>query len=185
MPTMRVGAPSIGTTRPMTDSSPPNAVRQSSLERTATSSAPGSGVLARELPASDRRDSKRRHQLGCDDGGVDSAWLVRRAEVHRAGPVAPDSLKRSVALRKLHELRRRDPELVEAQTRKLAGNVDEALRRRVWQRLEDDTVDYAEDSSVGANSKSKGQYRDRGITGALSKTAKGVDEIVAHSLTLS
>ena len=42
MPTMRVGAPSIGTTRPMTDSSPPNAVRQSSLDRTATSSAPGS-----------------------------------------------------------------------------------------------------------------------------------------------
>ena len=42
MPTMRVGAPSIGTVRPTTDSSPPNALRQNSLDRTATSSAPGS-----------------------------------------------------------------------------------------------------------------------------------------------
>ena len=42
MPTMRVGVPSMGITRPMTDSSPPNAARQTSLDSTATSSAPGS-----------------------------------------------------------------------------------------------------------------------------------------------
>ena len=42
MPTIRAGAPSIGTVRPTIDSSPPNALRHNSLESTATSSAPGS-----------------------------------------------------------------------------------------------------------------------------------------------
>ena len=42
IPTIRVETPSIGMTRPTTDSSPPNADCQTSLERMATSSAPGS-----------------------------------------------------------------------------------------------------------------------------------------------
>ncbi len=42
MPTICVGTPSMGTTRPTIVSSPANVVRQMSLERIATSAAPGS-----------------------------------------------------------------------------------------------------------------------------------------------
>ena len=115
MPTMRVGAPSIGTARPTIDSSAPNALRQISLDRTATSSAPGSVSSRVNCRPRMRRDAEHRHQLGGDDRRVDPPRLIRRSEVDRARAVRADLLERSVALGELDELRRRDPELVEAE----------------------------------------------------------------------
>ena len=125
MPTIRVGAPSIGMTRPTTDSSPPNADCQTSLERMATSSAPGSVSARVNSRPRSGCDAEHRHQLRGDERRIDAARLIRRAQVDGAGPIAADLLERAVPLAELDELRHRDPELVEAQRRELAGDEEQ------------------------------------------------------------
>ena len=85
MPTIRVGTPSIGMTRPTTVSSPPNAARQTSLEMIADVLGAGQRVGAREQAAAQRRTPSTGISSERDDRGVDAARLIRRAEVDRAG----------------------------------------------------------------------------------------------------
>ncbi len=145
----------------------------------------GQRVLSCELASANRRDTEDRHQLRGDDGGIHTARLIRRSKVDRSRSVGADLLKRSVALGELDELRRRNPELVEAKRGELARDEDQALGRRVRQRLEDDAVDDAEDRGVGANPERQRQNRHGGVARALAQAAKGIHEILAHRNSLS
>ena len=72
-------------------------------------------VRACELAAPHRLHPEHRHQLGGDDRRIHPAWLLRRAEIHRPGPVRADVVERPLPLAELEELRGRHPELIEAE----------------------------------------------------------------------
>ncbi len=185
MPTIRAGAPSTGTVRPTIDSSPPNALRQSSLESTCYVFGARQRVFARELPAANRRDPQGGHELGGDDGRRHAAGLVGGAYVARASAIRANLRERTIVLRELDELRCGHPELIEPELRKLARDENQPLRRRIRQRLQDDAVDDAEDGGIGANSQGQRQDRDRGITRALAQAAKRIREVLSHGSSLS
>ena len=67
MPTMRVGTPSIGMTRPSTDLVAAERASPELAREGADVFRAGQRVVARELPAAERRDAEHRHQLGRDD----------------------------------------------------------------------------------------------------------------------
>jgi hypothetical protein len=143
---------------------------------------PRKRVRAGELTTPDRRYSEHRHQLGGDDRRIHPSWLFHGAEIHRAGAVRADLVKRSLPLAELDELGGRHPELIEAEGRKLAGDEEEPFRLRIWQRLQQHAVDHAEDRAVRTNTQRERQDGDRGIRRTLPEAAEGMNQVLAEGV---
>jgi hypothetical protein len=95
-------------------------------------------------------------------------------------PVGAHVLERLISFSELDEFWSRDPELVEAEVGKLSCDKHEPCRIRIWERLEDDTMDDAEDGGIGANPERQRQYGGQRVAGVFSEMSKRVDEVLSH-----
>ena len=91
---------------------------------------------------------------------------------------APTLRERLVPLRELEVLRRRDPELIEPQRRKAAGDEHQPVRLRVSQRPEDHAVDDGEDRRVGPDAERQRQDGDEGESRRPQEVPDGVTEVL-------
>jgi hypothetical protein len=132
------------------------------------------------VAATDRGNAEDRHQLGGHERGVDAARLIGCAEVDRASPVAADVLEGLVPLAELEELRRRHPELIEAESGELARDEDQPACVRIRQRLEQDAVDDAENRGIGANPERQGQHGHERVTGMLPEMPQRVEQVLSQ-----
>ena len=103
----------------------------------------------------------------------------RSPAIRFSSPVvnAPDRGERLVQLAELEELRRRDPELVEAHGREAAGQEHQLLGLRVGQRAQQHAVDDREDRGVGADAQGQREDRDQGEPGRAQQAPGGVADI--------
>ena len=119
----------------------------------------GRRVFRLEPPASIRLDPERRHQFGRDK----RAHRTRRRrdlQICGANRVSADRGERLVVVAEFDELGRRDPELVEPQPRKLAGDVFQPVRLRIPERPQQHAVNHGEHGRIGANAQHQRQHRD-------------------------
>src|ERR1051325_6548049 len=77
----------------------------------------------------------------------------------------------------IHDLFDGERHVVEACARTLLMQDYEPIAVAVWQGLEEDSVDYAEDCGVGSYAQSESQYRDDGESRILSKHAQSVANV--------
>jgi hypothetical protein len=143
------------------------------------------GVGLAEEPAAQRRHPEHVEQLRRHDHGVHAARALRRTEIHGAGGVCADGLKRPVPLPELGPLGQRDPEAIEAQPRKRAGDELQPLRPGVRQRLEHDAVDDAEDGGVGADPERERQDGHRHVPGTPAQGPEGIPDVVRQGLHMA
>ncbi len=138
----------------------------------------GSRFLRGEMPAARRWHTQRLQQRGVHVARPHTPWPVARRQVQLPGRERPDARERAVPLRELEVLGRGNPELIESQGRKAAGDEHQPLRLGVAQRSEDHAVDDGEDRGVGADAQRERQDRDQGEPRRPQQVPDGVTEIL-------
>ena len=103
-------------------------------------------------------------------------------DAHLTHVVGADALERGVGILKLQVFRRREPELVESQRRKRAGDEHQPIRVTVLERLQHDPVDDAEYGAVGADPERQRQDGDGGESRRLPEITEGVAQVLRERL---
>src|SRR5881394_4183279 len=119
-------------------------------------------------------------QVGRDRCGLDVAWVSGARQVVALRPGGRDSgevLRQRAQVVEVWE-RHAEPHASEPGRHDL----DEPIRSGVRQRLEQHTVDRAEDGRVGADAKREREHGNGREAGALGEGADGVTEILEQSV---
>ncbi len=158
--------------RPAAERRLPQLVRQDDQRR-----AVGVGLARSEQPALGRRDPQRGQQVVADRGAAHADRALAGHQVQLAGRERAHRGERLVQLAELEELRRRDPELVEAHGREAAGQEHQLPGLRVRERAQQDAVDDREDRGVGADAQGQREDRDQGEPGGAQQAPGRVADI--------
>jgi hypothetical protein len=141
----------------------------------------GSRVGRGEKTAAQRRDAEDRHQFGRHQRGIHAARPVR-PEIHCAGAIPTDVLKRARPLLELGPFRQGHPEPIEVQLRKGGRDEFQLFGMRIRERSQQDAVDHAEDRRVRADAEREGEDAESRVARTPGQGPKGVLEVMLQRL---
>ena len=124
--------------------------------------------------------AERVEQMLVDVRGTHAQGTIAGEEIRLASRERADGRKRPVELAILHVFGRRDPELVEAERRELSGQIHQAFRLWIRERLQEHAVDDGKDRGVGANAERERQHGDGRKPWTAAQHAQPVPNIAHH-----
>ena len=130
-------------------------------------------------PSGQRLNAKGGEQSIVHGCGSNAQRPIAGREVHLAGRIRANDRERLVQLPEFEVLRRRDPELVEAERGKLRGEIHQLVGLWISERPQDHAIDDREDGGIGADAERQGQDGDERERRRAQQAADGVAKILA------
>src|SRR5205823_6166294 len=140
----------------------------------------GTVVLGSE-PSPDHGLNAERRERAFRDG--EALHLLRRSEPRDAHSVAvpyTELLKRAILVTKGEVIGGREIQILNGDPRRLLPDADQLLRIGVWQRLQQNAVDDAEDGGVGTDSNSDREYGQKSEHRRAKQSAENAPELLAE-----
>ncbi len=135
--------------------------------------------------AEERRNSHRAEKPGGSADAVNANWIARAGEIETSGFKYADFLETFCVALKVLKCAGAPGNLVVAEVdagRGLAPGEDDAVGVRIRERLEEHSVDDAEDGGACANAKGEGEYGDDREARRFRKHSQAIPQILEKCL---
>src|SRR5262245_22004947 len=122
--------------------------------------------------AEDRRESHHLEEVSGDQTDVDSDGSTLRLLHHGPRRVLRDTGERRNARAKIANLRHREREIRLPRSTRRVPEIDQSVTVAIWERLQEDATNDAENRRVGTDAERQREYDDGGESRAVSERAK-------------